>query len=186
MNKGYYLSAEAFSEAQRLFATVRDNPKLARQEAERILNVSKSDWSSFDELYLALYCMALTGKHHASRHENDGPSEGLRKRMSLRLLIDRDLPNVTRESTFEETLVDEFLVADLINLRARIEELVPYQTTLSEFGTGCIFLEFNIYASDEGPKGPLPEMTRSFIESSPAWNSVRDRFSISELELNSE
>lgn len=183
MNEGFFLSPEALEEAKELFA---ERFRSTKKDAARIYkrDLSSIDWTSFDELYLALYEFNLYGRRSRKLKQKKRP-DTFAHRMSLRLLIDKDFPNIEDGQKFEQTLIDEFLISDLMKLRGRIEEIISYPVELREFGVGCIFLEFNIFGKPNKTKKSLPSLDEDHIKSSRVWNSLKSRFEISELELNS-
>jgi hypothetical protein len=137
-----------------------------------------ADWKSFDDIYLGLYALNLAGvEEHgeaATREHRGHPI------LLFRAILDLDFPKIDRKSDFYDTLISEFVVADVIKFRQAISRLIPYPTILQSASVGCVSLDFAVLAEETGQRDDieegLPSLSKKIIEEDHAWMTLARRF----------
>ena len=146
---GLFLSADAIVRAREIFAVFRSKnptaPPLGEVFNKSASTIFSDEWAEhFDDLYLGVYYLNLTSKELT---RSPLPrSKGHAQRAIMTVMIDQNLPKIDEKTPFEETLFSEAVISDLIRIRGSVQNLIPYETSLSKLFVGCLWLEFSILA----------------------------------------
>ena len=177
---GLFLSAEGLARVRTAYEALRgrgDSKVLLTAQA--ILGAEA--WRSFDDLYLAIYVGRLHTWKAATFIQPQLAKAGLKLARRLYVLLDIDVPTFVHSGSFEETLLSEFVVADLMQLRAAIQFMVPYPVRLERFSVGCIELEFGVWGPhDADPSDELPGLEESELRDLSTWQDLSRRFNVVE------
>ena len=177
---GLFLSVNGLKQVRAAYDALRgrgDAKVLAAAQA----TFGADAWRSFDDLYLALYVGRLHVWKARSFTHPWLAKAGLKLVRRLYVLLDIDVPAFAQDSDFEETLLSEFVVADLMHLRAAIQTLVPYPVRLERFSVGCIEMEFGVWGpSDADPSHELPGLEEGELRDMPTWQELSRRFNVVE------
>ncbi len=146
--------------------------------------------ASFDDYYLGIYILNLTPQHEIELKPLVKP--GLARLRSLRAMLQVDFPTFKPGMSFQDSILDETVVADLIQFMQRVRTLVPYPTSMEAFGLGCVWMAFGIYGKGAGKsrERDLPALEKKDDEADPehtahpAWRQLKLRFPVSAFELN--
>ncbi len=175
---GLSLTTEGMDKAREAYrryqesANDRDLRPRIDQYTARLLG---DDWSNFDDIYVGFYALNLLTRRKISEEASENESGRVAPVVNVEL--DVAFPLVSRRTGFEQTLLDEFLVSDVIVAKQRIAQLIPYRTRLQSFSFGCVRMQFAIlgFHSQGVTTGPLG-LNSSRLRDSPAWSAVRKRF----------
>jgi len=106
-------------------------------------NLFARPWTSYDTVYLGLYTFNLAGIRKWVGESQTSPvitGGDTVSSATIETMLDLDLcPPYSKKR-----LLDERLVADLINFRSVLEQLVPFQTSLTSVGFGCFYMAFRV------------------------------------------
>lgn len=181
--EGLFLSAVGLERVHAAYEAMRGRGKVD------ILNSAPAAlwgdrWSAFDDLYLALYvgrtqeCHAPAGDHPSNWFDFD-----LEMACRLFVVLDVDFPSFDPKATFEQTLLNEYAVVDLMHFRAAVQRLLPYPIRLQRFRLGCVELEFGVWGparrSENIFKPPeLPGLDPAALRNKASWQSISRRFKV--------
>jgi hypothetical protein len=195
MKEGVFLSAPALERTRSAFAEVARSLadsgfKQSKLGSELVDKVGLRDDSGFDDYYLCLYISHLA--NIGSLHIEPNAKPGLSKLLALKALLDINLPEYKPGMTFDQTLLDEYLVADILLFTKAVKQIIPYATYVEGIGLGCVWLEFGVYGDRKGftPGRDLPFLSKKVAEASsaetehPAWRDAKMRFRVAAVELN--
>lgn len=208
MDAGLYISEEGVRFAREMFERVvsvpswHDKKNLSAREQISVLlkkfqkERSLQEDASYDDYYLHFYLLHLA--QMPSVRISSSAGKGLSKLFDLSALLrfkndEYDqfrLPVLSEKLTFEKSLINEFIVADVLYFASSVKELIPYPVGLEQLGLGCISLEFGIYGLGEVPKdSSLPFLSKHDIEAdiehtkSERWRQVKQRFCVEQMQL---
>lgn len=154
--------------------------KLVRQFQSGIFDST----ADFDRFYAAIYALRVGGLKTA-RFSSSPPEADQHVILHFDLISDISVGGAIKRDVFKDTLLDEFAVSELASLKLAVEKLIPLDTKLAEIEVGCVYLKFNIFASRNitltTPQ--FPGFSNSTLNSSPRWQSLFERFSVSSYSI---
>lgn len=173
-----------------------DNVELALKVKDLVVQAFVNDAATFDDFYTAFYGVKLAG-HDCFKVDRARQAQGERV-ASLRALLNIDLQKFNPRLTFDESLINEYDIADLMNFIGALREMIPYSVVVETLGLGCIWMEYGIYGN-RPRRGRLPFLDKAEIEavlndeqrSEPSfstasnWDNLKQRFHAQlELQIN--
>lgn len=181
IKEGIYLSESGLAKVRDIFSAYSsgDISYLKGLHDEVHYSTFTREWSTFDDAYRDIYYLSIASENRlVSLQQDIKRADNKQKRADLTIIFDFNFPRIRRDLLFQHSLIDETKVADLIRLRRGVTNLIPYETSLSTFAVGCLWLEFSIFANsrtsdhDEGLIGIGPNT----LERSPGWQRFKRRF----------
>jgi len=178
---GLFLSEDGYTRVRRAYDAITGRGPISKlREAEGVLWENR--WTAFDDVYLAIYCSRLAA---LKAPVEGGPKlERLDLTLACRLyvLLDMDIPHFSQNALFEETLISEYAVMDLMYFRGALQNLVPYPLRLERFALGCVEMEFGVYAPRSSGAEIRPfeliGLNPASLQSSNAWVDLYKRFKV--------
>jgi hypothetical protein len=202
LKRGIFLSADGLNHVHQIYDAFREKAAATLTDAIKDSRtwLLEDKWTSFDHLYVSLYATNLLRNEEkrdgaqvrrlispvpdAFRRSN-AIEGGFSRHGILKILVNAQLPTGTSETEFDQTLIDEFVVSDLQQLRGTVEQILPFKMIVECFAPGGIGIEFGIYAKDLSPLD-----TMHFIDATDGgdgrhnpWPDFRSRFHIKTLQL---
>jgi hypothetical protein len=180
MNGGIFISPELPSRLKDIFEM---RSRLPDSGIERFTAPLLQPKANFDDFYVALYVLSLVGRGKVAT--TNSPSDFFkdalhRPVLEFEVFSDIPLDYAKPDATFDDTLFDEFDVADAYNLRDAIQTTIPLENSISQAALGCLYLKFTVLADPHAiPNGEEPlSFNRSILESSSAWRKIMERYKI--------
>lgn len=187
MDSGILITSDGVAAIKNIFSEMSDLNALNRVIYSRKMRGALfSENTDFDSFYSSLYAMQIGGVRYLESEEDNCLEHELKPILKLEILTDLSIARKSDSGEFRKSLIDEFLVADILNMRNSIADLIPLPTKLSAFETGCIFMRFNIYANinKKLEKAEAPGLSEEIINNSSQWKAIFENYKISEYQLS--
>lgn len=175
MNYSFFLSKDTPFKARDIFNDKSERKIFSDRVRDAKSYIFSSDWSSFEETYLAIYTLILSGDLNWVSDDRD-----ITNSISFQTLLDIDL--VDRESDLG--VPDQFSVFDVIRLRERLLDMFPVGTRVTEIGVGCALLGFSIpvsdsYSRNEAGREEFERDLKSYLIDN-GWDKLERRFKVAD------
>lgn len=184
---GLFLSEEGFDRVEDAYGAFKaawlDRPRSTSSKLDGfarpyLTGMFRPYWESFDDVYLGLYALNLSGADERFAPKLQGGPE--KPALLLRAVLDIEFPAVDRKAEFRDTLISELAVSKVIKFRQALERIIPYPTALKAAGVGCVALDFTVFALHgadptlEQPK--LLGLSKDIIEKDRAWAALARQY----------
>lgn len=151
MGKLHFLSDEAYGEVRSLMEKRgRDAQNFIRAVTLGDAPLYSLEDLSYDNAYLALLDLALTGRPHI---RNIPDTSAQRANYTASFLLDIDIPTFHGGKFEDDPPIDEFAVNAVVNFISAVRYLIPYKLDLRYISLGCVFLQFGMHLA---PPQDLP------------------------------
>lgn len=140
-------------------------------------------WSDFDSVYCSMYMINCTTRRSALRQNAHSVLDGQKLFAHIDILLDIEFQKVTPLDNFEDTLLDETKIANIMKIKHHLDAIVDYPLSLRAINFGCLFLSFDVWVSDnfKGKFQDLPGLSTAQIEGGNDWRAFRSTFPVAEI-----
>jgi hypothetical protein len=181
------LSDKGLQAAQQVYARRNihsDRPAHEDYERARTI-IFEGNWGDYDEVYVALYTLRLTGGKWLPRRDF---RRGNRMRQPGEIQIDCVLDISLNPDYANQCLLSEWAVADIIDFRLTLGRLLPAPSDLIYVGFGCFMMSLVVPfgAERQGiPHQPDDALAtlRDYLAAS-SLEDVKTRFAVSKFEMS--
>jgi hypothetical protein len=190
---GLFLTEKGFHVARGLYdlAMKGDNLNLVPLVRDKIRHAMSDEDSTFDDFYAAIYGLKLSNHREHFNVGKDGAPNSYRV-AELKAMLGLEFHDFDRKASFDQSLINEYMVADVMSFNFALRDLLPYEVAIQKVGTGCLWLEYSIYGfGTEKARPDLPQLSKRDVEwnksgdvpaSAQAWFALKERFH-AEIEL---